>query len=87
MQKHIALINPEILVFVGGVSAKTLLDTNEGISRLRGRWHPYTNPYLKAPIPSYAFFHPAYLLRSPGQKRYVWQDLLRFKKYLETHHA
>lgn len=79
IERHIALIKPKVLVMVGGVAAKTLLNSKEGITRLRGRWIDYQNPYLEKPILAYAIFHPAYLLRSPGQKRYVWMDLLKLK--------
>lgn len=75
IERHIELINPEVLILVGGVSAKTLLNTNEGILKLRGQWHPYQSTGLKNPIKSLATLHPAYLLRSPGQKALVWKDL------------
>lgn len=76
VQRHIELINPQVLILVGGVSAKAVLNTNEGIMRLRGSWQQYMSPGLTAPIKCIATFHPAFLLRSPGQKAQVWQDLL-----------
>lgn len=79
VERHIALVQPKIIVFVGGVAAKTLLQSKEGITRLRGKWLTYTNSYLKGPVKAYAIYHPAYLLRSPGQKRYAWMDLLKLK--------
>lgn len=84
LEKHIALVAPRLLVFLGGVAAKTLLNTTEGIVRLRGQWKTYANPYLPEPIPALATFHPAYLLRSPGQKALVWQDLLAIQKTLKS---
>jgi len=84
VEKHIALVAPQLLVFLGGVAAKTLLQTTEGIVRLRGRWQSYTNSYLSQPIPALATFHPAYLLRSPAQKAMVWQDLLQVQKQLRA---
>lgn len=75
IERHIELVNPQVIVLVGGVSAKTLLNTNEGILRLRGQWHPYESPGLAQPIKALATLHPAYLLRSPGQKALVWQDM------------
>ncbi|MEI8296189.1 MAG: uracil-DNA glycosylase [Alphaproteobacteria bacterium] len=77
IEKHIALVAPRLLLFLGGVAAKTLLQTSEGIVRLRGHWQDYSNPYTAQVIPALATFHPAYLLRSPGQKALVWQDLLQ----------
>lgn len=76
IQKHIALVNPEVVVFVGGVAAKSMLETNQGITRLRGRWMEYTNPAMQGKvIPALCTLHPAYLLRSPQQKALAWQDL------------
>jgi len=82
VQRHIALVRPKVLVFVGGAAAKALLDRKEGIMKLRGTWHDYRNPDLDAPIPALALFHPAYLLRTPGQKRETWRDLLMLRARL-----
>ncbi|HEX2752762.1 MAG TPA: uracil-DNA glycosylase [Alphaproteobacteria bacterium] len=76
IQKHIALVKPEVIVFVGGVAAKAMLETNLGITRLRGRWMEYTNEAMQGRvIPAMCTLHPAYLLRSPQQKSLAWQDL------------
>lgn len=83
VQRHIALVRPRILVFVGGASAKAMLDRTEGITRLRGKWYEYRCPGQDQPIPALATLHPAYLLRSPGQKRAAWRDLLMLKARLE----
>ncbi len=80
VQRHIALVNPQILVLVGGISAKALLDTTEGIMRLRGRWRTYRTPDMAAEIPVLPTYHPAYLLRQPSQKRDSWRDLLSIKQ-------
>jgi DNA polymerase len=82
VERHIELVSPDILVFLGGTAAKTLLARNEGIMRLRGRWFDYSTPGLGRPVPAIATFHPAYLLRSPGQKRAAWHDLLAIKDRL-----
>lgn len=81
-ERHIALAEPEILILVGGTSAKAILGTNQGIMRLRGRWFNYRIPGTDREIPARAVFHPAYLLRSPAQKREAWQDLLAIKRKL-----
>jgi DNA polymerase len=80
VERHIELVAPEILVLVGGTAAKTLLNTTEGIIKLRGRWFEYMRPGLAAPIPTIPTFHPAYLLRTPSQKRGSWKDLLAIKR-------
>jgi DNA polymerase len=84
VERHIELVSPAILVLVGGTSAKTLLNTQDGIIKLRGKWVDYQLPGLPAPIPTLPIFHPAYLLRSPGQKRESWRDLLSIRRRMET---
>jgi uracil-DNA glycosylase family 4 len=84
VEKHIALIHPEILVLVGNVAMKSLFNTNDGIMRLRGTWQTYTSPELSTPIKAIATYHPSFLLRSPGQKAQSWQDLLMIKRALNN---
>ncbi len=88
IEKHIALVKPKLLILCGGVSAKALLNTELSISRLRGKWHDYrpSSSFLKTEdlIPAIATYHPAYLLRTPSQKRGVWQDMLTLQARLET---
>ncbi len=80
VQRHIALVNPQILVLVGAISAKTLLETADGIMKLRGRWRTYRTPDMPTEIPVLPTYHPAYLLRQPSQKRDSWRDLLSIKQ-------
>ncbi|MBT6960288.1 MAG: uracil-DNA glycosylase, partial [Rhodospirillaceae bacterium] len=87
IERHIALVKPEVILMVGGLSAKTLLNRTEGITRLRGRWEALATPGLDNPIPAMATFHPAYLLRSPQQKRFAWRDLLAVKEKLDGNAA
>ncbi|MGB1540411.1 MAG: uracil-DNA glycosylase, partial [Rickettsiales bacterium] len=63
-------------------AAKSMLDVTTGITRLRGKQHAYTNPYLQNPLPAFALFHPAYLLRQPHLKALAWRDLLQIKQVL-----
>lgn len=81
IERHVELVDPEIIVFLGGASAKLLLDTQEGILRLRGRWTTYSHDGKK--IDAIAMLHPAYLLRQPAQKRLAWQDMLKLKARME----
>ena len=67
-------------MLLGGTSAATLLDRNEGITKLRGRWLVYRRERIE--IPTMATFHPAYLLRSPANKRQAWHDFLEIKARL-----
>ena len=85
VERHIALINPKVLVLLGGVAAKTLLQTKEGITRLHGRWTTYSPPQesgVDAPLPCLPLYHPAYLLRQASAKRQAWNDILLLKKHL-----
>src|SRR5258708_3799777 len=80
--RHIELVAPAILVPVGGPATETLLHRGEGISKSHGRWYDYQTPGLAAPIPAMPMFHPAFLLRSPAQKRAAWRDLLNLEQKL-----
>ncbi len=76
VERHIELVDPEILVLLGGPAAKTLMGRNDGIMKLRGKWFEYESRGMSRPVPTIASFHPAYLLRSPIQKRAAWADFL-----------
>ncbi|MBC8239048.1 MAG: uracil-DNA glycosylase [Alphaproteobacteria bacterium] len=82
VERLIDVVDPDILVALGGAAAKTLLAQSQGIGRLRGKWFSYSSPRLPRPIDAAAMFHPAYLLRSPGQKREAWRDMLMLKQKL-----
>jgi uracil-DNA glycosylase family 4 len=82
VQRHIALARPKVLVFSGGTAAKTLLERTDGITRFRGRWFDYRPGAVDFTIPVIATFHPSFLLRSPGQKREAWRDILAVKHKL-----
>ena len=69
--KQIDSIQPKVIVALGSFAAKALLKTQDPISRLRGRVYEYHGARL---IPT---FHPSFLLRSPDQKKYAWEDLKR----------
>jgi uracil-DNA glycosylase len=80
IRRQIELANPDILVCLGQPSTQTLLGTREGITRTRGRWFKFDTGTRE--IPAMPTFHPAFLLRSPLQKRFVWRDLLALKRAL-----
>jgi len=80
--RHIVLSRPKVLVLAGSTAATSLLDTTEGITRLRGRWFDLAIPGLDAPLPALPTFHPAYLLRTPERKREAWRDLLALRAKL-----
>jgi len=78
--RQIELANPDVLVCLGGPSSQTLLGVKEGIKRTRGRWFNFHTGTRE--IRAIATFHPAYLLRSPLEKRFAWRDFLAIKKEL-----
>jgi len=80
IQRQIELANPDVLVCLGGPSSQTLLGLKEGIKRTRGRWLAFHTGTRE--IRAMATFHPAYLLRSPLEKRFAWRDFLAVKKAL-----
>ena len=80
--RQIELANPDILVCLGGPSSQTLLGVKEGIKRTRGRWFTFHTGTRE--IRAIATFHPAYLLRSPLEKRFAWRDLLAIRKALDS---
>ncbi len=69
--RQIALLRPAIILAVGRIAAQSLLRTDTPIGKLRGRVHSFRD----TAIPLVATYHPAYLLRSPAEKRKAWQDL------------
>ncbi len=82
IERHIQLIKPEILVFLGGVTAKALLGRSESLSRLRKSWHDYM-PQTKGlglenakPVSAIATHSIAALIKTPSQKKTAWEDLL-----------
>jgi DNA polymerase len=81
IERQIELVNPKVLVNLGGPSAKTLLNTTEGILRLRGNWREHVTASGVA-IPAMPTLHPAYLLRTPAHKRLAWRDFLEVKMKL-----
>ncbi len=84
VERHIELVAPAILVFLGGAPASALLARQEAISRLRGRWLDYSSSRLARPIPAMPTYHPAYLLRTPLHKRDAWRDFLAIRKRLDA---
>jgi DNA polymerase len=82
IQRQIELANPDILVCLGGPATQTLLGVKEGIKRTRGRWFTFQTGTRE--IRAIATFHPAYLLRSPLEKRFAWRDFLAVQKALSA---
>ncbi|MEY4761452.1 MAG: hypothetical protein RLZZ200_1308 [Pseudomonadota bacterium] len=82
LDRQIELIRPRILLAVGRIAAQSLLGTDSPIGRLRGQVHRFGD----SGTPLVVTYHPAYLLRSPGEKRKAWEDLkLARRVFRETY--
>jgi uracil-DNA glycosylase family 4 len=79
LERQVALVDPTVVIAVGRVAAQDLLMTETPIAKLRGKVHSFG----ARSWPLVVTYHPAYLLRSPGEKRKAWQDLL-FARQLYT---
>ena len=77
LNKQIMTIRPLVICTLGDIAAQTLLDTEEPISSLRGRFHNYNG------IPLMPTYHPSYILKNHDVKREVWEDMKQIKKMLD----
>jgi uracil-DNA glycosylase family 4 len=75
--REIAVVQPQVIVVLGNTAMKNLLDTKEGITKLRGTFQDYKG------IKVMPTFHPAYLLRDPSKKRETWEDMKKVRDYLD----
>src|SRR6266446_8512541 len=76
--REIAAVQPDVIVVLGNTAMRNLLDTKEGITKVRGQFQDYQGVKV---MPT---FHPAYLLRDPSKKKETWEDLKKVRDYLET---
>ncbi|MDD9910872.1 MAG: uracil-DNA glycosylase [Ahrensia sp.] len=81
IRRHIELAAPDTLLLLGNTPSQALLETSDGITRLRGAWKEVEAG--ERTIPALPSFHPAFLLRQPAQKRYAWRDLLNLSRRLQ----
>lgn len=82
VEKHIGLIAPKLIVLMGATAMASVLKIHEPISKIRGKFLDYENPYLQSKVKSITLFHPSYLMRQPNKKRLAWQDLLSIDNFL-----
>jgi DNA polymerase len=84
LERQIETIRPTVLVGLGKFAAQWLLKTAEPITRLRGRLGDYPLSGPGGPIKVMATYHPAYLLRNPGAKKDVWEDMKVVRELLKV---
>ena len=86
LAEQIRIIRPRAIVTLGGPATKLMLDTDLGITRLRGQWAEYIDEGADPPlrIPVMPTFHPAYLLRNytPDTREKIWSDMKMVKEML-----
>ncbi len=83
VERAIALVKPNLLLFVGAAATSAMLQQKGGILSLRGRWFNWRSADGSLEIPALPTLHPAFLLRTPSAKKMAWQDLLRLIERLE----
>lgn len=81
LKKQIDLVRPAVIVGLGKFAVQTLLQSTVPIGKLRGNWHSYHGIKL---MPT---FHPAYLLRNPSDKKWVWEDIKKVIQELRGENA
>jgi DNA polymerase len=82
LERQLALVEPQVVLALGGAAAKHLLDVAEGIMRVRGKWRDLEMGGRT--VKALATLHPAYLLRTPAAKGMAWRDLLAVKAALKA---
>ncbi len=83
VERAIALVKPQMLLLVGGASAKAMLKKDEGILSMRGRWFEWRPADAKVELPAMPTLHPAFLLRQPAAKKRAWADLMTVTERLD----
>jgi DNA polymerase len=78
LHEQIDLIQPQVMVALGGTAVEGLLGLTIPVGRVRGKWQTYRN------IPMMPTFHPSYLLRTPSDKRKAWEDMLQVMEKLQV---
>jgi len=83
VERAIQLVQPRLLLLVGGASVKALLKREDGILTLRGRWFEWTSSDGALELPALPTLHPAFLLRQPAAKKKAWIDMLMLAERLD----
>ncbi len=83
VERHIQLINPEVLVLVGATSMTAVLGITEPVTKIRGQFMDFSPKFLSRKIKTFTIFHPSYLMRQSSKKKIAWQDMLALEKFLK----
>ena len=82
-KEHIKIINPQLIILLGNIAAKSLLETDKGITKIRGKLFFYVDNESNLKIETVPIFHPAYLLRNPIEKKHIWEDLKKIYEIMK----
>ena len=80
IQRQIEIIKPNIILLMGSIAAKAILNSNLDISKLRGKWHLYKSINLTKKIECLVTYHPKTLIQFPKEKKFAWEDLKILQK-------
>lgn len=83
VERHIELLNPEVLVLVGATSMTAVLGIKDPVTQIRGRFMDFAPKFLSRKIKTFTIFHPSYLMRQPSKKKVAWQDMLALEQFLK----
>jgi DNA polymerase len=85
LEKHIALVNPKMLVLVGATAVQAILQDNSAMTKMRGQFYEYKNKYMSHATKVMVTYHPSYLMRAGLNKRLAWEDMLTLQDFLAAH--
>jgi DNA polymerase len=83
VERHLQLLNPQVIVLVGATSMAAILDSQQTISSIRGKFMPFKPDYLDKEIKAFTIFHPSFLMRQPAKKKLAWKDMLEIERFLQ----
>jgi DNA polymerase len=83
VERHIQLLNPEVLLLVGATAMSAVLGVNDPITKIRGQLLDFSPEFLPRTIKTFTIFHPSYLMRQPSKKKVAWQDMLTLESFLK----
>lgn len=84
VERHIQLMNPEVIVLVGATAMAAILGMNDPISSVRGKFMDFAPQFLSRKIKTFVVFHPSYLMRQSTKKKLAWADMLALEQFLEN---
>jgi len=82
VERHIELMQPEVLVLVGATAMTAILGINDPVTQIRGRFMDFSPKFLSKKIKTFTIFHPSYLMRQSMKKKIAWLDMLELEKFL-----